>query len=94
MLNEKLIISTHQIQSFYTTNTSPQAGSFSYQNALIRKATSHLNISSSITLTTKSCEVIINLNDPQVINSSKKKPAEDITDAINCHMEKQEKKTI
>lgn len=37
-LNEKLIISTHQIQSSHTTNASPQAGALSYRNALMSKA--------------------------------------------------------
>lgn len=86
-LNEKLIISTHQIQSSHITTASPQAGALSYRNALISKATPHLSIPSSTIPTTKSCKVIIKLNAPQVIDSIKKKPVEDITDAINRHME-------
>lgn len=58
------------------------------------KATPHLSISYSTTPTTKSCEVIIKLNNPQVIDSIKKKPVEDITDAINRYMKKQGKKAI
>ena len=43
-LNEKLIISTHQIQNSHATNASPQAGTLSYQNALMSKATLHSSI--------------------------------------------------
>lgn len=95
-LNEKLIISSSNAQRSQLHTASPQTANMSYRNALMNGKDSHPTSSATpvIKSHTKTCEVIVKLNNPETASKTKKKSTEEITSSINNHMQQNGFKTI